>query len=872
MATQVVCTLREDKQGLRKQLGCINGIFQLFDRRYLLGLHRHGRNQNRLNAGEGENVVKEFKISSEKAKEKKPKEMIEKNRVSVESSRNSFTSSCSSTTFSSLDCSRRVQTEWQLPSEPTSPNFHKKPADWPIQSADIRNVVKDSMTKEIRVTKDERPSLVMKHVDSPRPFMPQKSVNSDRKDRNLGKVQKASLEVKEVKDKSRLSCDERKSQYSLKSTFRVKELPRLSLDSKQNTNRNFMNESKSEPGSNKRPSLGVVAQLMGLESLTDSTHEVETLKIKPMFDDQLVPNPRWSRKSECKHAHVSVSPRMPLEIKQALQQQEGCDQSSNKPALKNTKNSPVSVYGQMENRLSALEFKTSGKDLRALKQILEAMQVKKSVLENKEQCLENQKTDQPRLPVINLTSSPRSTFMKPGKVETELMVITGVRSINHVTRNHVKESTPKNKKATGRAPRCLSPSNSPEYATEERPVSSPRLQRLKNGVDKHEPSSDSSKTKEQSNVRPALPALKTRNPKIKPIKQMQNNQQYSRYINDGDPVPYKLESNIKLTSQIKLEVTRTDQPKENHKIIFAGELIEDKPKVELTKLTVEQPSPVSVLDAFYIEDAPSPIKKKSSAFNDYEILHNDERKGNHVGIDMLLKSTDTDQYSEFNHKLQENRNHLIHKIELLNPINETIASPCKSTNSDHRYISEILLTSGILKDPESAIRIVQLNPTNSLIKPELFHILEKPNDERHNSSPRSRISDIMERKLIFDCVNDILVHKLVASGTHGLWTGRRCGQLANGEKLLKELWSEIDDLQSNLERCLYDEDDEVKDLVSADVNKNSDDWDKFHYEVPGLVLDIERLIFKDLIDEVVNAEVTSPQYRPRRHRRRLFSM
>lgn len=37
--------------------------------------------------------------------------------------------------------------------------------------------------------------------------------------------------------------------------------------------------------------------------------------------------------------------------------------------------------------------------------------------------------------------------------------------------------------------------------------------------------------------------------------------------------------------------------------------------VELAKLTVEQPSPVSVLDAFYVEDTPSPVKKKPSAFN-----------------------------------------------------------------------------------------------------------------------------------------------------------------------------------------------------------------------------------------------------------------
>lgn len=55
MATKVVYTLREDKQGLQKQLGCMNGIFQLFDRRYLLGLHR-SRNHKRLIPGTKSNL------------------------------------------------------------------------------------------------------------------------------------------------------------------------------------------------------------------------------------------------------------------------------------------------------------------------------------------------------------------------------------------------------------------------------------------------------------------------------------------------------------------------------------------------------------------------------------------------------------------------------------------------------------------------------------------------------------------------------------------------------------------------------------------------------------------------------------------------
>lgn len=45
-----------------------------------------------------------------------------------------------------------------------------------------------------------------------------------------------------------------------------------------------------------------------------------------------------------------------------------------------------------------------------------------------------------------------------------------------------------------------------------------------------------------------------------------------------------------------------------------------KPMAELAMLAIEQPSPVSVLDAFYTEDTPSPIKKKSNAFKGMSLV------------------------------------------------------------------------------------------------------------------------------------------------------------------------------------------------------------------------------------------------------------
>nr|GEU82345.1 protein longifolia 1-like [Tanacetum cinerariifolium] len=116
-------------------------------------------------------------------------------------------------------------------------------------------------------------------------------------------------------------------------------------------------ETSYDPGSNKRLTSVVVARLMGLESLTDFSSEVETSKIMTPLNDH--PISRLSRNGdEYKQSHGFVSPRVYLNIKLASQQQEDNDDSTKK----------TSVYGGMEKRSSALEFKISRKYLRAHKQ------------------------------------------------------------------------------------------------------------------------------------------------------------------------------------------------------------------------------------------------------------------------------------------------------------------------------------------------------------------------------------------------------------------------------------------------------------------------------------------------------------------------
>ncbi|GJZ39056.1 hypothetical protein Tco_0585619 [Tanacetum coccineum] len=176
---------------------------------------------------------------------------------------------------------------------------------------------------------------------------------------------------------------------------------------------------------------------MGLESLTDFSSEVETSKIIPPLSDH--PSLRLLRNGEeYKQNHGSISPRVYLKIKLSSQQQEANDDSTKK----------TSVYGGMEKRSSALEFKTSRKFLRTLKQILETMQTTRRVLENKEQSLDSQKSDQSCSPTVKKTISskrrePMNQATRPTKMATETMMMAGIHSANHMAKRAGKRSVSK---------------------------------------------------------------------------------------------------------------------------------------------------------------------------------------------------------------------------------------------------------------------------------------------------------------------------------------------------------------------------------------------------------------------------------------------
>ena len=256
-----------------------------------------------------------------------------------------------------------------------------------------------------------------------------------------------------------------------------------------------------------------------------------------------------------------------------------------------------------------------------------------------------------------------------------------------------------------------------------------------------------------------------------------------------------------------------------------------------------------------------------------------------------FKSNDVDSglKLEINRKKLENIEHLVQKLRRLNSSHDEahtdyIASLCENTNPDHRYISEILLASGLLlRDLTSSPTTFQLHPSGNPINPELFLVLEQTKSSTRQKEEPSTENFVhwkpekekFHRKLIFDAVNELLLGKLAlvgASPEPWLRPYKLVRKSLNAQKLLRELCLEIEQLQAKKTECgLEEEDDSLKRILWEDEMHRSDDWTDFRSEISGMALAVERSIFKDLVGEIVHGEAARSRTKPGTRCRKLFA-
>ncbi|XP_019199984.1 PREDICTED: protein LONGIFOLIA 2-like isoform X2 [Ipomoea nil] len=1016
MAAKLLHSLTDDNPDLQKQIGCMTGIFQLFDRQNMLtgGRRMVGHSPKRLISGSphfnDDTSEKEFSSIYPRPDNQIHKNVQEKQRLSTESSRPSFSSSSRSSSFSSLDCNRTVQPEPmafdrvifpETPSRDQAMN-QIKTSQYGRQSLDIRDVVKDSMNRESQVKstlREEVAESITKHRDSPRPLQLSQTFDGsygpglyakqntpvDLKEslRVLAKLREAPWYYNEPRQLSRSSSYHSKDGSSIAIS---KDAPRFSYDGKETRHLSFESRDVSKSALKQLPRLSldssreasvrppsVVAKLMGLETLPDSStpSDSDTRSTKNCRVDDPLPLSRSSEVSDkCKHIQTSSStrnlwkdptsprwrnpdsamkPASRFPIEPAPWRHFDKTRASEKQTSRNTKtpaklpNSFPSVYSEIEKRLKDLEFTESGKDLRALKQILEAMQVK-GLLETQkveESKCSGQKEHQQKyassLQTAKFThqrtrqsdqatgSTSRGSnslrhfespivIMKPAKLMEEsgiprssVIPLDGSSCPSkHQGRKGAKDQrvniinssdsrtnnrTSKSSQASARSKESTSGSLKTSGSI------SPRLQQKKLELEKRSrpptPPSDPNRSRKQANKQPMesnSPGGRRR-PKISTTQQ--NDDQLSENeisVRSNGSVISDSKEDIEVTSSLASFEKNSIQSRMKSVESLISSCIEKRPTSVLPEdgslaamVAPEYPSPVSVLDNLvYTDESPLPGKRVPEVLdNGYK---DPDRVSSNPSDDLLSNNIGSGiTPPEFNRRKLQNIENLVQKLRRLNSSHDEgrtdyIASLCENTNPDHRYVSEILLASGLLlRDIGSSITVFQFHPSGLPINPELFLVLEQTRAStsvKEENIAQFKSKEKVHRKLVFDLVNEILATKLAFLGTFSEpWVKpqKLAKNTLNAQKLLRELCSEIEQLQAKSSKCeVEDEDDELKNILWEDVLHRSGSWTDFNHEISAIVLDVERLVFKDLIGEIVRGEGDNLRNKPSR-RRQLFT-
>ncbi|XP_073015212.1 protein LONGIFOLIA 1-like isoform X1 [Primulina eburnea] len=1087
MAAKLLQSLTDDNLDLQKQIGCMTGIFQLFDRQHMItgGRRIVGHTPKRLPAGKShfsngnlERDSSSGQLRSGSLEKYSNKNVQERQRVFAESARASFSSSSRSSSFCSLDCNRTTQLEptsfdgvifTETPSRDSAMSLQDSSPYFSRQVIDLRHLVKDSMYREVqgssvKAKSTEATDNVAKHRGLSRPplktgvgshgLCPDKNsvTTADLKEslRVLAKLQEAPWyhdEPRELsrsasyhskdgssfpisKDLPRFSYDGREMSRAhdvSKSSLKLKDLPRLSLDSREGSSRSLKADSKSNffvktlqkessevdrktqnlqqsPGNQARPP-SVVAKLMGLETLPDSVSSGETnvglsrsyqnedfvnVSRSVINTDSSKPIQLLTSSSSKNLWKEPSSPRMkPMSrfpIEPAPWKQTDGNKSSQKPASRTTKgqaktpNTIPTVYSEIEKRLKDLEFTQSGKDLRALKQILESMQAK-GLLETEKEVQgsnftshkdheqkisssihdsrllnsRNSKTDQILASTKKKVGSGRNyespiVIMKPAKLveksgipAASMLSLDGFSGLpkhqdsnsvesrkgsssgrmtndsaskSNQRENYVTTINLKNDRTSKAAENSTSPQQSAKdnnaISGKSSGLISPRLQQKKAELEKRNrpPTTppDSSKLRKQPNKqqtesvspaggrRPKNPNFHTIEekpseicvqPRISTYRERENlvqltdstvHQSRSAEVFGSEKSPNTCDRQYPSMKACERVVSGLAEKKS----ILT---LNDEEVAELACAPTEYSSPISVLDNVALkDDSPSPVKYIGKTLKIDVSIYAEKNTNAVQGSSMAncgLNSIEMGITSEMNRKKLQNIENLVQKLRRINSSHDEartdyIASLCENTDPDHRYISEILLASGLLlRDLGGSLINFQFHPSGHPINPDLFLVLEQTKastllkEECSNGRTTAQMMSIdkFHRKLIFDTVNEILTQRLAFSEP---WprTLKPARKAVNAQKLLRDLCSEIEGLRTETSKCggFDAEDYGWKNILCQDLILRSESWTNFDDEISGPVLDIERLIFKDLVDEIVIRESTGLKTKSGRHR------
>ncbi|XP_059660437.1 protein LONGIFOLIA 1 [Cornus florida] len=469
---------------------------------------------------------------------------------------------------------------------------------------------------------------------------------------------------------------------------------------------------------------------------------------------------------------------------------------------------PVSIYGEIERRLKMRGIDEPSKDLDTLKQILEALQLK-GLLHSKKPMPTEQISRR------NFVYDPRNFSSD----ESSIVVIRPSRS--PINRRFGNESPPSSyrcragvRRNVNLAGESLSPQrnrpdidrslqNQPTPRNSCSPTRSESNAKGPNSPLRRKPLNVETQRKPNESVEQQRRVSQLHSPKLSPRRSVSNQTNTSQSPRHKKPtaeihhpkeklaIVTEDESSSVSESSADTERSKMEEYKEGRSLLErCDKLLHSIAEMTATEL---QPSPVSVLDSSFYKDesssSPSPVMKRSIDFKD--------------------------QAGEW-------------EEEVWSPAISPVGSKSdeKSDDCDFVYISEILRASNYL--PEDA---------------DVFLLVEKQQCLKgKDTSPVSRL----QRRLIFDTINEIVERNSQLPP----WKALSWANSGTRKPSLNQIWSEFQRIR---ERDSAEELFEIicgvlrKDLAGDGVNG----WGDCPVEMSEAVLDIERLIFKDLVGETI---------------------
>ncbi|XP_042515686.1 protein LONGIFOLIA 1-like [Macadamia integrifolia] len=478
-----------------------------------------------------------------------------------------------------------------------------------------------------------------------------------------------------------------------------------------------------------------------------------------------------------------------------------------------------SLYGEIEKRLKMRGIDEPEKDLETLRQILVALQLK-GLLHSKrpmEQIKHRNFTygqrfyseespivvmEPSRSPVsINRagrtgTESPPSSFRSRAGVRRNLN-LAGETLPPVIPRRERPEIDRNLQRArNSRSPdRNDSSAKSPSSLARRRPLS---IHTQKRGDDSVELRRSSPVHSPKIIAKVASDHQTGRSPRNrKPVPDVSTKERILRQA--GDESSTISECSISTSSQVDMEQLQRPKMEEQKE---GRTLLErcDKLLHSITEMIADelQPSPVSVLDSsFYKDESPSPIMKRCLHLKDQSVELEEEKWS-----------------------------------PLISPIRLKPEEEGSDEDSDFLYVSEILRASECL--PEDT---------------DIFLVLEK---QRYKSTSSSRES-MLHRKLVFDTITEILDRKKQLPP----WKAVSEVNWSTGKPSLWQIWSEF---KRGRER---DEGEDLFEVICGVLRKdmagdNINGWEDCHMEMSEAVLDIERSIFKVLVEETIRDVASFP--------------